>query len=128
MLGRMTRILLVLAGSALLGVAAAQDAARAEAELRQLRSQIERIRGQVARDAAERDRLTRALRAAETAANRARGELDRLRGERSDREQRRADLAAQKTAQETELARERGELAAQLRAAYLIDHGIKRLT
>lgn len=96
MLGRMTRILLVLAGSALLGVAAAQDAARAEAELRQLRSQIERIRGQVARDAAERDRLTRALRAAETAANRARGELDRLRGERSDREQRRADLAAQK--------------------------------
>ncbi len=120
MLGRITRILLVLAGSALLGVASAQDAARAEAELRQLRSQIERIRGQVARDAAERDRLTRALRAAETAANRARGELDRLRGERSERERRRADLAAQKTAQETELARERGELAVQLRAAYLI--------
>jgi len=105
---------------ALLGVAIAQDSARAEAELRQLRSQIERIRGQVAKDAAERDRLTRALRTAETAANRARSELDRLRGERTEREQRRVDLAAQKTVKEAELARERGELAAQLRSAYLI--------
>lgn len=104
----------------MLSSATAQDAARAEAELRQLRAEIERIRGQVAKDAAERDRLTRALRSAETAATRARGELDRLRGERRTREQRRADLALEKQRREAELARERAELAAQIRAAYLI--------
>ncbi len=104
----------------LLSSAVAQDAARAEAELRQLRAEIERIRGQVAKDSAERDRLTRALRAAETAANRARGELDRLRGERRTREQRRADLAEQKRQREQDLSRERADLAAQIRAAYLI--------
>jgi septal ring factor EnvC (AmiA/AmiB activator) len=120
MLGRTTRLLIVLAGAALVSVAGAQDAARAEAELRQLRTEIERIRSQVAKDAAERDRLTRALRLAETAANKARGELDRLRGERQSREQRRAELARQKDDRERDLGRERAELAAQLRAAYLI--------
>jgi septal ring factor EnvC (AmiA/AmiB activator) len=120
MLGRTTRLLIVLAGVALASVAGAQDAARAEAELRQLRTEIERIRSQVAKDAAERDRLTRALRAAETAANKARGELDRLRGERQSREQRRAELARQKDDRERDLGRERAELAAQLRVAYLI--------
>jgi septal ring factor EnvC (AmiA/AmiB activator) len=113
-------LLIVLAGAALVSVAGAQDAARAEAELRQLRTEIERIRSQVAKDAAERDRLTRALRLAETAANKARGELDRLRGERQSREQRRAELARQKDDRERDLGRERAELAAQLRAAYLI--------
>lgn len=120
MLGRTTRLLIVLAGVALASVAGAQDAARAEAELRQLRTEIERIRSQVAKDAAERDRLTRALRTAETAANKARGELDRLRGERQSREQRRAELARQKDDRERDLGRERAELAAQLRVAYLI--------
>ncbi|MBU6379133.1 MAG: peptidoglycan DD-metalloendopeptidase family protein [Gammaproteobacteria bacterium] len=120
MLGRTTRFVLVLAGAALVSVASAQDAVRAEAELRQLRAEIERIRGQVAKDAAERDRLTRALRTAETAANKARGELDRLRGERQSREQRRNELARQKADRERDLGRERAELAAQLRAAYLI--------
>lgn len=120
MLGRIIRFLLALGVVALLSVAQAQDAARAEAELRQLRAEIERIRGQVAKDAAERDRLTRALRTAETAANRARNELGRLRGERQTREEKRAELGAQKRDREAELARERRELAAQMRAAYLI--------
>ena len=120
MRGRITRWIPLLVSAALLSSAVGQDAARAEAELRQLRTEIERIRGQVAKDAAERDRLTRALRTAETAANRARGELDRLRGERRTREQRRADLAEQRRQREQELARERAELAAQIRAAYLI--------
>lgn len=118
--GRIIRFLLALAVMALLSVANAQDAARAEAELRQLRAEIERIRGQVAKDAAERDRLTRALRTAETAANRARNELGRLRGERQSREEKRAELGEQKRAREAELAQERRELSAQLRAAYLI--------
>lgn len=120
MRGRIIRFLLVAGVLALLSVANAQDAARAEAELRQLRGEIERIRGQVAKDAAERDRLTRALRAAETAANRARNELGRLRGERQSREEKRAELGAQKRDREAELAREREALAAQMRAAYLI--------
>ena len=120
MRGRIIRSLLVFLSAALLSAAVAQDAARTEAELRQLRNQIERIRGQVAKDAAERDRLTRALRAAETAAKQARGELGRLRGERMSREERRAELAEQKRQREEQLARERAELAAQLRAAYLI--------
>lgn len=120
MLGRPIRFLLIFLSAALLTVASAQDAARTEAELRQLRSQIERIRGQVAKDAAERDRLTRDLRAAERAANRARVELGRLQGERKTREERRADLADQKREREAELDRQRNELAAQARAAYLI--------
>lgn len=120
MRGRIIRFLLAVGVMALLSVANAQDAARAEAELRQLRTEIERIRSQVAKDAAERDRLTRALRSAETAANRARNELGRLRGERQSREEKRAELAAQKRDREAELARERRELAAQMRAAYLI--------
>lgn len=120
MLGRITRLMIILAGAALLSVASAQDAARAEAELRQLRTEIERIRSQVAKDAAERDRLARALRTAETAATRARQELERLRGERQTRERRRGELAQEKTDQEQQLARERTELATQMRAAYLI--------
>jgi len=120
MRGRIIRFLLAVGVMALLSVANAQDAARAEAELRQLRTEIERIRSQVAKDAAERDRLTRALRSAETAANRARNELGRLRGERQSREEKRAELGAQKRDREAELARERQALAAQMRAAYLI--------
>jgi septal ring factor EnvC (AmiA/AmiB activator) len=120
MRGRIIRFLLAVGVMALLSVANAQDAARAEAELRQLRTEIERIRSQVAKDAAERDRLTRALRSAETAANRARNELGRLRGERQSREERRAELGAQKRDREAELAQERRALAAQMRAAYLI--------
>lgn len=46
-------------------VSFAQDAAKAEAELKQLQAEIDRIRNQVARDAAERDRLARSLRTAE---------------------------------------------------------------
>jgi len=120
MRGRIIRFLLAVGVMALLSVANAQEAARAEAELRQLRTEIERIRSQVAKDAAERDRLTRALRSAETAANRARNELGRLRGERQSREEKRAELGAQKRDREAELARERQALAAQMRAAYLI--------
>lgn len=120
MRGPIIRFLLALSLLTLLSVAQAQDAARAEAELRQLKTEIERIRGQVSKDAAERDRLTRALRAAETAANRARNELGRLRGERQGREEKRAELATRKRERETDLAREQRELAAQMRAAYLI--------
>lgn len=108
-------------GLCLLGAfGVAQDAARTEADLRELRSEIERIRGQVAADATERDRLTRELRSAEESSSSARASLQRLRGERETRERRRAELAAQQRQRTLELARERKALAAQLRAAYLI--------
>lgn len=111
----------VLGGLCLLGVVGiAQDAARTEADLRELRSEIERIRGQVAADATERDRLTRELRSAEESSSSARASLQRLRGERETRERRRAELAAQQRQRTVDLVREREALAAQLRAAYLI--------
>ncbi|MEY3138297.1 MAG: hypothetical protein RL580_2029, partial [Pseudomonadota bacterium] len=101
-------------------VSFAQDAAKAEAELKQLQAEIDRIRNQVARDAAERDRLARSLRTAEKAAAGARAELERLRAERLDREKRREQLAGERRERESDLASERRQLAAQMRAAYLI--------
>jgi septal ring factor EnvC (AmiA/AmiB activator) len=101
-------------------VSLAQDAAKAEAELKQLQAEIDRIRNQVARDAAESDRLARSLRTAEKAAAGARAELERLRAERLDRDKRREQLAGERRERESDLARERRQLTAQMRAAYLI--------
>ena len=98
----------------------AQDAAKTESQLQQLRTEIERIRSQVAKDAAEQDRLTRSLRSAEQAARKARSELDRLRSERQERETARGELSRRKAAKQAELEREREALAAQIRAAYLL--------
>lgn len=120
MFGRSLCFLLLFATLTLSAGALAQDAAKAEAELRQLRTQIERIRSQVAKDAAEKDRLTRGLRAAEQTASTARVELGRLRSERQSREERLRELAADKREQERQLARERAALAAQLRTAYMM--------
>lgn len=102
------------------GASMAQDAARTEAELKQLRAEIDRVRAQVAQDAAERDRLARGLREAEKSAGAARDQLERVRGEREERERRRDLLALQRTERQVALAGERKALAAQLRAAYLI--------
>ncbi|NBU25359.1 MAG: hypothetical protein EBS39_07035 [Gammaproteobacteria bacterium] len=98
----------------------ARDAARAEADLKRLRAEIDRIRGQVARDAAERDRLARSLRSAEQAAAAARERLAKLRDERVERERRRDGLAVERHGREAELARTRDALAAQARAAYAL--------
>jgi septal ring factor EnvC (AmiA/AmiB activator) len=100
--------------------AEARSASQAEADLKRLQTEIQRIRGQVARDAAERDRLARSLRAAEQSAAAARTELQRLQGERSEREQRRAELAGERRDRERDLQRERDALAAQARAAYVM--------
>ena len=114
-------IFLLLAGlSAASGSLMAQDATRTEAQLKQLRAEIERVRAQVSQDAAERDRLARSLREAERSAGAARNQLDRVRGEREERERRRAMLARQRAERERALASERTTLAAQLRAAYMI--------
>jgi septal ring factor EnvC (AmiA/AmiB activator) len=100
--------------------AAQPDRAKAEAELRQLRKEIARVRGQVSRDTAERDRLARDLRRAEQSVSGVRGEMSRLRRERAERARRRAELASERTEREAALAGERETLAAQLRAAHRI--------
>jgi septal ring factor EnvC (AmiA/AmiB activator) len=99
---------------------AQQDARKAEAELRAVKKEIERVRNQVNRDQIERNKLTRELRAAEVSASSVRESLERVRQERAEVATRRSTLAAQKKEQEAELAKERASLAGQLRAAYLI--------
>jgi len=91
---------------------------RTEAELKAIERQIEKVRQEVRRDAAERDRLSRDLAQAEGTVATARTELERLRQQRGEREQARARLAAEKREHEERLGRERDALAAQIRAAY----------
>jgi septal ring factor EnvC (AmiA/AmiB activator) len=98
----------------------ASDRARAEADLRQIQAEIERVRRQVGRDAAERDRLARDLRRAEQSVSGVRSELTRLRRERAERSLRRAELARERAGREAALAEEREALASQLRAAHRI--------
>lgn len=102
------------------GAARGTDRGRAEAELRQIQKEIERIRDQVSRDAAERDRLQRDLRRTEQSVAGVRGEMTRLRREREARNRRRAELARERAEREAALASERDSLAAQLRAAHQI--------
>ncbi len=97
-----------------------QDQAKAEAELRQIQKEIERVRGQVSRDAAARDRLARDLRRAEQSASGVRGEMSRLRRERTERSRRRAALGRERDEREAALGAEREALASQLRAAHQI--------
>lgn len=115
-------VLLLLVALACAGPAASQsrDAAKAEADLKQIRGQIQKITKQMERDAAARDRLARDLRSAETAVSEARERLAQLRRERSARTARRTELAKQKAERERALAGEREALGNQLRAAYLL--------
>ncbi|MCP5470506.1 MAG: peptidoglycan DD-metalloendopeptidase family protein [Sinobacteraceae bacterium] len=97
-----------------------QARAQTEAELRQIQKEIERIRGQVSRNAAERDRLQRDLRRTEQSVSSVRSEMSRLRREREARNRRRAELAKERATREADLAGEREALGTQLRAAHRI--------
>lgn len=97
-----------------------RDAKQAEAELKAVKAEIERIRRQVSRDQIERDRLTRDLREAEVAVAKAREGLERVRQERETHTRRRAELGREKRELEKQLADERSALAGELRAAYLM--------
>ncbi len=99
---------------------AAGERQRAESELSQIRQEIERVRSQLSRDAAERDRLALELRGAERSVVEARGGVEQLRRERIERGRRRAELAEQKRQRLERLQDERAQLASQLRAAYMI--------
>lgn len=101
-----------------MAAAPAPDRKRTESELKALASQIEQVRQQVQRDAAERERLARELRETELTAASARSQLQKLQGERAQRATARAALEAERSEREAHLARTRNALAAQLRAAY----------
>jgi septal ring factor EnvC (AmiA/AmiB activator) len=96
------------------------DARKAEADLKEVKSEIERVTRQVSEEQVERDRLTRDLRTAELSVGRARLSLGDIRRERAERAARRAALATEKHARESELAANRDALAGQMRAAYEI--------
>jgi septal ring factor EnvC (AmiA/AmiB activator) len=106
---------------ALTGAAADEpNPAKAEADLKAVRTQIDQVRAEMQRDAGRRDKLTRELEEAEKTVGAARVELDSVRRDRADHAARRAELAAERQRQESELAKDRGALAGQLRAAQMI--------
>lgn len=98
----------------------AQDAKKTEAELKALKSEIEKVSSQVRSDQAAKDRLARELRTAEMSVSEVRRSLDDLHRERAENARKRAALEEDKRKREADLARERDSLAGQLRAAYLI--------
>src|SRR4030095_57463 len=85
--------------------------AKAEAELKSVRGQIDKVRAEMERDAGGRDKLPREIEESEKTVGAARGELEKLRRERAAHTARRAELAAERGRQEAELARDRGALA-----------------
>lgn len=113
-------LLLLLPSGLTAGRAGAASADQTQAELRALKERIERVSREVGRDAVERDRLARKLRAAELAAAAARSELDTLRAQETEHTEQRAALAAERAQVSAALARERDSLAAQLLVAYEI--------
>lgn len=101
---------------------AADDAnpAKAEADLKAVRSQIDKVRAEMERDAGRRDKLTRELEETEKTVSGARGQLDKLRRERAVHTARRAELAAARRTEEAALGERRAALAGQIRAAHMI--------
>ena len=94
--------------------------AKAEAELKAVRSQIDKVRAEMERDAGRRDKLTRELEESEKTVSGARGELDKLKRERAVHTARRAELAEQRRGEEAVLVERRAALAGQIRAASMI--------
>jgi murein hydrolase activator len=97
-----------------------QEARKAENELQEVKSEIERITREVSEAQVERDRLTRDLRSAELSVGKAREALAEVRRERAQHAAQRAALETEQQTRETELDRNRQTLEGQLRAAYLI--------
>jgi murein hydrolase activator len=94
--------------------------AKAEADLKAVRAQLEKVRAEMQRDAGKRDQLARELEETEKTVGSARGSLDRLRRERAVHTARRAELAEKRRGAEATLAADRDLLERQVRAAYLI--------
>jgi septal ring factor EnvC (AmiA/AmiB activator) len=110
---------LALAGAA---TPAADDPnpARAEAELKAVRSQIDKVRAEMERDAGRRDKLAREIEESEQTVSGARSALEKLKRERAVHTARRAELAEQRRGEESALGERRAALAGQIRAASMI--------
>ncbi len=93
--------------------------AQKEAELKKVKSRIERVRKNVNQDIEKRDRLSVQLRDAELGVQQARRGLETLRAERIASESRLQELEREQAERDRELAAERGALAGELRAAYV---------
>jgi len=122
---RLLRLLVLAAAFALEPVTVTMGAdaptpAKAEADLKAVREQMDKVRAELERDAGRRDKLTKELEESEKSVGSARGELDRLRRELASRSAKRAELAKERSGRESDLARERGALAGQIRAAQMI--------
>ena len=109
-------------GLVLPGTGAAQESspANAEAELKAVRSQIDKVRAEMERDASRRDKLAREIEESEKTVSSAREELEKLRRERAVHTSKRSELAGLRRTEETALARDREALAGQIRAASMI--------
>lgn len=94
--------------------------AKAEADLKAVRSQIDKVRAEMERDAGRRDKLTRELEESEKTVASARGVLEKIRRDKAEHSARRAELASQRANEEAALAKERAALAGQIRAASMI--------
>ena len=94
--------------------------AKAEADLKAVRTQIDKMRADLERDAGRRDKLTREIEDSEKTVSGARGELDKLKRERAVHTARRAELAEQRRKEEAALGERREALAGQIRAASMI--------
>jgi septal ring factor EnvC (AmiA/AmiB activator) len=103
------------------GVAAERKAtpAQKEAELKQVRSRIEKVRKSVNEDIEQRDRLSVRLRDAELGVQQARKDLDDVRARRLQSEAELRGLEVERTEREQQLALERDALAGELRTAYV---------
>jgi murein hydrolase activator len=117
-------VVLVLALAGVPEGAAAQSERKAtpaqkEAELKKVKSRIERVRRTVNEDVEKRDRLSVQLRDAELGVQAARRRLEELRAGRIASESRLKELEREQARRERELEAERGALAGELRAAYV---------
>ena len=117
---RLRALLLALCLAAAATGADDPNPAKAEAELKAVRSQIEKMQAELERDAGRRDKITRELEESEKTVSGARGELDKLRRERAVHTARRAELAAARRKEEDVLGERRAALAGQIRAASMI--------
>ena len=117
-------VLLLVAVAGGPGAADAQNERKAtpaqkEAELKKVKSRIERVRKNVNQDIEKRDRLSAQLRDAELGVQQARRGLEALRAERIAAESRLKELEREQAERDRELAAERGALAGELRTAYV---------
>jgi septal ring factor EnvC (AmiA/AmiB activator) len=94
-----------------------------------LKERIERIQRQVQEDSAQKDRLSRDLRAAEQAVAKAQRELGSVRSKRSETDAERDRLQAQRSRRVADRDRTQVDLASQLRSAYMMgrDESLKML-